>query len=101
VLLVNEHSASASEMVAAFAAENRFATLIGTKTPGRLTGANSFKVGYGYRVALPVAQYRTWNETVLEGRGVDVDIVEPLSLDELWLGNDNQLARAARAASLQ
>ena len=101
VLLVNEHSASASEMVAAFAAENRFATLIGTKTPGRLTGANSFKVGYGYRLALPVAQYRTWNETVLEGRGVDVDIVEPLSLDELWLGNDNQLARAARAASLQ
>jgi C-terminal processing protease CtpA/Prc len=67
VLLVNEHSASASEMVAAFASENRLATLVGNKTPGRLTGANSFKVGYGYRVALPVVQYRTWKETVLEG----------------------------------
>ena len=100
VLLVNEHSASASEMVAAFAAENRFATLVGTKTPGRLTGANSFKVGYGYRVALPVVQYRTWKDVVLEGSGVDVDIHEPLSLDELWRGNDNQLAAAARNASL-
>jgi len=100
VLLVNEHSASASEMVAAFAAENRFAPLVGTKTPGRLTGANSFKVGYGYRVALPVVQYRTWKETVLEGSGVDVNIHEPLSLDEIWRGNDNQLAAAARAASL-
>ena len=101
VLLVNEHSASASEMVAAFAAENRFATLVGTKTAGRLlTGANSFKVGYGYRVALPVVQYRTWKETVLEGSGVDVNIHEPLSLEELWRGKDNQLAAAARAASL-
>ena len=87
-------------MVAAFAAENRFAPLVGTKTPGRLTGANSFKVGYGYRVALPVVQYRTWKETVLEGSGVDVNIHEPLSLEELWRGNDNQLAAAARAAAL-
>jgi hypothetical protein len=49
---------------------------------------------------LPVAQYGPGVETVLEGSGVDVDIDEPLSLDELWHGNDNQLAAAARAASL-
>ena len=83
-------------MVAAFASENRFAMLVGNQTPGRLTGANSFKVGYGYRLALPVVQYRTWKETVLEGAGVPVDIEEPLSLDDLWRGNDNQLAAAAR-----
>ena len=34
-ILVNEHSASASEMVAAFAAENNLATSVGTKTAGR------------------------------------------------------------------
>jgi carboxyl-terminal processing protease len=99
VLLINEHSASASEMVAAFASENRLATLVGNKTAGRLTGANSFKVGYGYRVALPVVQYRTWNETVLEGAGVPTDIEEPLSLDDLWRCKDNQLAAATRAVA--
>ena len=36
VLLVNEHSASAAEIVAAFASENRLATLVGTKTAGCL-----------------------------------------------------------------
>jgi carboxyl-terminal processing protease len=35
-MLVNEHSASAAEMVAAFASEYRLATLIGAKTSGRL-----------------------------------------------------------------
>jgi len=53
VLLVNEHSASATEMVVGFAVENHLATTVGVKTAGRQTEASSFKVGYGYRVALP------------------------------------------------
>jgi C-terminal processing protease CtpA/Prc len=48
--LVNEHSASAAEMVAAFASENRLATLVGAKTAGRLVATSAFKVGFGYRV---------------------------------------------------
>jgi hypothetical protein len=98
-LLLNEHSASASEMVAAFASENRLATLVGVKTPGRLTGASSFKIGHGYRVALPVVQYRTWQEKVLEGSGVSPDVEEPLSLPALWEGRDNQLESAVRTVS--
>jgi carboxyl-terminal processing protease len=69
-ILVNEHSASASEMVAAFAAENGLATIVGTKTAGRLMAASAFKVGYGYRVALPIAAYKTWQGKMLEGVGV-------------------------------
>ncbi len=99
VLLVNEHSASATEMVAGFAAENRLAAIVGVKTAGRLTGASSFKVGHGYRVALPVAQYRTWQERVLEGTGVSPDVEEPLSLPALWEGHDNQLATAVQTVS--
>jgi carboxyl-terminal processing protease len=34
VLLVNEHTASAGEMVSALAEENNLATIVGTKTPG-------------------------------------------------------------------
>jgi hypothetical protein len=67
-LLVNEHSASAAEMVAAFAKETRLAIVVGTKTPGRLVATSGFKVGFGYRVALPVAAYYTWQGRILRAR---------------------------------
>ncbi len=60
IILVNEHTASAGEMVAAFAEENNLAAIIGTKTPGRLLGGSAFKAGFGYIVGLPVAAYLTW-----------------------------------------
>jgi C-terminal processing protease CtpA/Prc len=94
VLLVNEHSASAAEMVAAFASEYRLATLVGTATAGRLVATSAFKVGFGYRVVLPVAAYYTWQGTNLEGRGVVPDVEEPVSTDALLSARDNQLARA-------
>jgi C-terminal processing protease CtpA/Prc len=96
VLLVNEHSASAAEMVAAFASEYRLATLVGMKTPGRLVATSAFKVGRGYRVALPVAAYYTWQGTQLEGRGVAPDVEAPLQAEGLWRGDDNQLLSAVR-----
>src|SRR5579871_3005015 len=99
VLLVNEHSASSCEMVAAFASENKLATIVGTKTPGRLLGGHSFRVGNGYRIALPVAAYYTWNGTFLEGRGVKPDIEEPFSVAEIRNGRDAQLQRAIEVAN--
>jgi C-terminal processing protease CtpA/Prc len=96
-ILVNEHSAGAAEMVAAFAQEYKLATLIGTPTPGRLVGASSFKVGHGYRVAMPVAAYFTWRDKNLEGTGLTPDIVESLPVAALWGGSDPQLRRAIAA----
>jgi C-terminal processing protease CtpA/Prc len=93
-MLVNEHSASAAEMVAAFASEYRLATLVGVKTAGRLVATSAFKVGFGYRVVLPVAAYFTWHGTNLEGKGVLPNIEEPLSPEALLSGEDNQLRRA-------
>lgn len=94
-LLVNEHSASAAEMVAAFASEYGVATLVGTKTAGRLVATTAFKVGHGYRVALAVAAYITWEGTNIEGRGVLPGIAVPMDVEGLWEGRDNQLDRAA------
>lgn len=94
VLLVNEHSASAAEMVAAFASENGLATLVGTKTAGRLVAASAYKVGEGYRVILPVGAFFTWAGTNLEGRGVEPTCTEPLSIERLRAGDDNQVVRA-------
>jgi carboxyl-terminal processing protease len=94
VLLVNEHSASAAEMVAGFASEYGLATLVGTKTAGRLVAASAFKVGFGYRVALPVGAYYTWQGKSFEGLGVEPHVFELISPEALWSGDDNQLAKA-------
>ena len=70
VVLVNEHTASAGEMVSAFAEENNLATIIGTHTPGRLLSGSAYKVGHGYILGLPVAAYLTWQGRMLENNGI-------------------------------
>ena len=93
-MLVNEHSASASEMVAAFAAENRLAKIVGTCTPGRLVGSKAFKVGDGYFLILPVGAYVTWQGNRLEGQGIKPESEVPLSYEAISSGRDNQLEAA-------
>lgn len=98
VLLVNEHSASSSEMVAAFASEHKLATIVGVKTPGRLLAGHSVRVGHGYRVALPVAAYYTWEGKLLEGVGIPPDVEEPFSVRAIREGRDVQLQTAIQVA---
>jgi len=73
VLLVNRHTASAAEMIVAFARENQLATIAGEKTAGRLLSATSVKVGNGFRLAMPTGAYYTWNGSVLEGTPMEPD----------------------------
>ena len=94
VLLVNEHTASAGEMVAAFAEENNLATIVGTKTPGRLLSGSAFKVGHGYILGLPVAGYLTWQGRTLENNGITPAFSVGLSRDALREGRDTQLEQA-------
>ena len=94
VVLVNEHSASASEMVAAFARENQVARIVGTATPGRLVGSKPFKLRYGYFLILPVGAYVTWQGRRLEGEGIRPDAEVPLLYEAVASGRDNQLDTA-------
>ena len=94
VLLVNEHTASAGEMVAAFAEENNLATIVGTKTPGRLLSGSAFKVGHGYILGLPVAGYLTWQGRMLENNGVPPGIPAVLSRDAMRESRDTQMEKA-------
>jgi carboxyl-terminal processing protease len=94
VLLVNEHTASAGEMVSAFAEENNLATIVGTKTPGRLLSGSAFKVGHGYILGLPVAAYLTWQGRMLENNGIVPSVVADLSREALREGKDTQLENA-------
>jgi C-terminal processing protease CtpA/Prc len=94
VLLLNEHTASAGEMVAAFAQENRLATIVGTKTSGRLLSGSAFRVGHGYILALPVAAYLTWQGRILENDGIEPAVPVTLSREALRGGKDTQLEKA-------
>lgn len=93
-MLVNQHSASAAEMVAGFASENKLARIVGSKTAGRLLSGSAFKVGHGYVLGLPVATYLTWQGTMLEARGITPDEQVELSYEALKEGRDCQLERA-------
>ena len=86
-------------MVAAFAKEYRLATIVGTKTSGRLLGGGSFRVGRAYRVALPVVEYRTWRDVRLESKGVEPDIVVPFDPVALRSDKDRQLTAALEAVA--
>lgn len=98
VMLVNEHTCSAGEMVAAFAAENRLATLLGTRTSGQVLGGGNFSVGQGFVLRLPAAAWYTWEGSIVEGRGVRPDFEVPVSPAALRNGKDNQLLTAIRLA---
>src|ERR1700676_2949068 len=69
-IITNEHTVSAGEMVAAFASENGLAKLVGTETAGRLIPGSGFKVGFGYMLVMPKAEYVTWHGHRFEGSGV-------------------------------
>jgi len=94
VLLVNQWTNSAAEMVANFAAENRLATIIGARTAGNVLGAANFSVGSGYWVRLPVFAWYTSHEDCLEGKGVTPDVAVEPNPELLNSGVDEQLNRA-------
>ena len=98
VVLVNEHSTGAAEMLTQFAQENELATVVGAKTPGRLVSRSAFKIGHGYRIVIPVAAYVSWQGNRIEGKGVTPDIPVDWSYEDALNGFDNQLDRALQVA---
>lgn len=99
-VLINEHTVSAGEMVAAFASENDLATLIGVETAGRLIPGSGFKVGHGYMLIMPKAEYITWFGQRFEGAGVRPNLVVPWSVAASYVGEDNQLETALNRLEL-
>lgn len=99
VLLINEHSTGAAEMVIQFAKENNLATIVGTKTPGRLVSRSAFKIGAGYRITIPIGAYISWNGDRIEGKGIEPDVPIGWSYDDAVNGIDNQLNQAVQIAN--
>lgn len=84
-------------MVAQFAQENRLATIIGMKTAGRLVTRRASKLGYGYRLVIPIAAYVSAKGTQIEGNGITPDISIPWSFEDTASGVDRQLDSAVEA----
>ena len=101
VLLVDRHTASAAEMIVAFAKENRLAMVVGEPTAGRLLSANSTKVGHGYRLALPTGAYYTWDGMVYEGTPISPDRLVEFDWRAVRAGRDPLLETALRVVALQ
>jgi C-terminal processing protease CtpA/Prc len=97
VVLVNEHTTGAAEMVAQFAKENQLAKIVGIKTPGRLISRTGAKVGSGYRLVFPVASYQSWQGHKLEGKGIEPDVAVDWSCEDAQRGIDSQLDTALEA----
>lgn len=90
-ILVDEHTAGAAEMVAQFAQENHLATIVGMKTAGRLVTRRASKLGFGYRLVIPIAAYVSAKGTQIEGNGITPDVSIPWSSEDASAGLDRQL----------
>ena len=77
-VVVDEMTTGAGERIAAFAKESGLATIVGTRTAGRLICSSIYKVGHGYFVRVPARAWYTWSGEMLEGRGVTPDVQTPV-----------------------
>lgn len=75
VVLVNQGSASASEIVAGALQENERAKVVGMSTVGTGTVLRPFSLSDGSVMRLGVTNWLTPNEELLKGQGVQPDLV--------------------------
>lgn len=82
VVLVNEYSASASEILVGALKDNNEATIVGTKTYGKGVIQNVISMGDGSVLKLTTAEYFTPNETKIHKVGIEPDYPVELVKEE-------------------
>lgn len=100
VVLVNEGTASAAELLAAALRESVDAHIVGTPTFGKGTIQDVTELTDQSVIRLTVAEWRTPAGTTVKGEGLQPDETVQLSADDLAEGRDPQLEAALRAASV-
>ena len=82
VILVDENSASASEIVAGAMKDNQRATIMGTRTFGKALVQSVFSLSDGSGIAVTIAHYYTPNGTDISRKGVMPDVTLDLTDQE-------------------
>ncbi|MDQ0202524.1 S41 family peptidase [Pectinatus haikarae] len=91
VVLIDENSASASEILAGALQDTKAAVLVGTKSYGKGSVQQVIPLGSGTALKLTIAKYYTPSDRSIDGVGIEPDIPVKFDAD----GNtDNQLNTA-------
>ncbi len=94
VVLVNEGSASASEILAAALQDYNKATLIGEKTYGKGSVQKLKDLSHGGQLKITMAHWYTPNNKTIEKKGVDPDIKVKYTIEDWKARKDPQLEKA-------
>jgi carboxyl-terminal processing protease len=100
VVLVNEESASAAEIVAGAIKDKGTASLVGVKTFGKGIVQTIFPLGGGTSVKLTTAKYLTPNKVDIHKKGIEPDVVvelnkgQPATISPIDTNFDPQLQKA-------
>lgn len=98
VVLVDEGSASAAELLSAALQEHGRATLLGAKTSGAVEASVLYDLSDGSALSVTVLRLHSGMGRRLEGIGVSPDIPVALSVADLDQGRDSQLQRGVLVA---
>ena len=98
VVLVDQGSASAAEILAGALSQNGVATLVGMKTFGKGSVQELFPITEDTSLKLTIARWITPNGTNLSAGGLDPDIIVEITRADIEAGKDPQLDRAIEVA---
>ena len=95
VVLVNQYSASASEILAGAIKDREVGTIVGTKTFGKGIVQNMHTFSDGSAIKLTEKAYFTPNGNYIQGVGIEPDVEVEFDVAEYYeKGNDTQLNKA-------
>jgi len=96
VVLVDEGSASASEIVAGALKDYGVATLVGTKTFGKGSVQEIISVGGGAQLKVTIAKWFTPKGTTIDGKGFQPDVKAEITKEDINKDRDPQLKAALK-----
>ncbi|MEO1209278.1 MAG: carboxyl-terminal processing protease CtpA [Cyanobacteria bacterium J06638_20] len=104
VVLVNQGTASASEILAGALQDNHRATLVGDRTFGKGLIQSLFRLSDGSGLAVTIARYETPDHHDINKQGIQPDVqiaTEPLGRRQLGTEGDRQYQEAVKLLNQQ
>ena len=94
VVLINQGSASASEIIAGAVQDEKVGTIVGTNSYGKGTVQTIMGVPGDEGIKITIAKYHTPNDRVIDGTGIKPDVEVELPDNAQSESDDTQLQKA-------